>query len=111
MNADDIHAILSQAVGYLRPDVVWVAVRAEPRLLLWPALFALGAWLLVSELQGARARPSLVDQFARQDVDQRLRETLESELAQALGGTPEPGRVYTVRDRNLFPPVLKRMVR
>jgi tight adherence protein C len=88
-----------------------VAVRADLRILVWASLFALGAWLLLVELQNARARPSLVDQFARQDVERRLRETLEAELAQSLGVTPESRRANQPSERNLFPPVLKRMLR
>jgi Type II secretion system (T2SS), protein F len=111
MSLHDLIGMLERAVGDTHPDVVRLAVRADPLLLLWPALFALGAWLLLSELQDGRARPSLIEQFARQDVDRRLRETLESELAQTLGVTPEPERAHAGSERNLFPPVLKRMLR
>jgi tight adherence protein C len=111
MNADDIRRALAQTVSVLHPEGVWVAVRADPRMLLWPALFALGTWLLLSELQAARARTSLIDQFARQDVDRRLREALEAELAQSLGVSPERGRASGDGERNLFPPVVKRMLR
>ena len=111
MNADDIGRALAQTLSELHPDLVWVAVRADPRILLWPALFALGTWLLLSELQAARARTSLIDQFARQDVDRRLRETLEAELAQSLGVSPESARANDGSERNLFPPVVKHMLR
>ena len=111
MNAHDIAIALTQALSDVHPDHIWLAVSADTRILLWPALFALGTWLLVSELHAARARPSLVDQLARQDVDRRLRETLEAELARSLGVSPESARSDRDNERNLFPPVLKRMLR
>ena len=111
MNVPDTLGALVQALGDMHPEIAWVAVRADPRILVWASLFALGAWLLIGELQSARARPSLTDQFARQDVDRRLRETLEAEMAQSLGVTPESGRANQPNERNLFPPVLKRMLR
>jgi tight adherence protein C len=111
VSVHDIANALTQALSDVHPDHIWVAVRADARILLWPALFALGTWLLLSELHVARARPSLVDQFARQDVDRRLRETLEAELARSLGVSPESARPNRDNERNLFPPVLKRMLR
>ena len=111
MNADDIARALAQPLIELHPEAAWLAVRADPRIILWPTLFALGTWLLLSELQAARARPSLVDQFARQDLDRRLRETLEAELAKSLGVSPASTRANDGVERNLFPPVLKRMLR
>jgi hypothetical protein len=111
VNVQDILGALVQALGDIHPEIAWVAVRADPRILVWASLFALGAWLLLVELQNAPARPSLVDQFARQDVDRRLRKTLEAELAQSLGVTPESGRANQPTERNLFPPIVKRMLR
>src|SRR5207237_6530373 len=108
MNADGIARALAQPLNELHPEAVWLVVRADPRILLWPALFGLGTWLLLSELQAARARPSLVDQFARQDVDRRLREILEAELAQSLGVSPESTRANAGSARNLVPHAVKR---
>src|SRR5205814_9540602 len=109
--AHDIAKALTQALSKIHPDLLWAAVRTDARILVWPALFALGTWLLLSELHVTRARPSLVDQFARQDVDRRLRETLEAELARSLGVSPESALSNGDNERNLFPPVLKRIVR
>jgi tight adherence protein C len=111
MIVQDFLRALSRPLGNMHPELVWAAALADPRVLLWPALFALGIWLLVTEFQGARTRRPLADQFARQDVDRRLRETLESELAHSLGVSPQPRRVNANNERNLFPPVLKRMLR
>jgi tight adherence protein C len=111
MNLRDIASALSQVLSQIHPDLVWVVARTDPRIFLWPAVFAVGTWLLGSELYAAHARPSLLNQFARQDVDRRLRETLEAELAQSLGVSPQFARSDGDTERNLFPPVLKRMLR
>lgn len=107
-------AVETTFVGILasgRPELVWSAVISDPRLLVWAALFALGVRLLATELASTRVRPALADQFARQDVDRRVRETLEAELAQALGVTSETEASRRGGERNLFPPVMKRMLR
>jgi hypothetical protein len=111
MSAESILNALEETFRGTHPDLIVAAVRGEPRLMLWPALFALGAWLLVGELLDVRGRPALADLFARQDVDRRLRETIEYELARSLGVTPEPSRTTLDTERSLFPPVLKRMLR
>ncbi len=102
--------VIGQVLAAIRPDLVWSVVRGDPRVLVWPSLFALGVWLLVAEVQAARARPLLADVLGRQDVDRRLRESLESEVAQALG-LAKPEHDASSAERSLFPPVLKRMLR
>jgi len=41
MNAHDIANALTKALSEIHPDLIWVTVRADARILLWPALFAL----------------------------------------------------------------------
>ena len=111
MSLDTLEATFEQMVAGVHAGLVWSAVIAEPRLLLWAALFGLGVWLVAGEMTSARARPALADQLTRQDVHRRLRETLEAQLAQELGVTPEQEAARSGGERNLFPPVLKRMLR
>jgi tight adherence protein C len=111
MTGDAALATISQALTATRPDMVWSSTRADPRLLLWAALFALGSWLLLAELTQARRRPALLDQFARQDLDRRLRESLEVQVARSLGVRTLGDDRPAPSQRSLFPPVLKRMLR
>ena len=84
MSAQDFAGALGQMWSGIHPELLWLAVRADPRVLIWPGLFAVGAWLLVSELHAIHARPSLLDQFARDPGD-------ENDLVFALGCCQEHG--------------------
>jgi tight adherence protein C len=81
----------------------------QPGLALWPVLFALGVYFVASGLLVGRRRPDLAEQLARQDVDLRLREAAEARLGRGMGLAG--GSSTGTRERSLFPPVLKRMLR
>jgi tight adherence protein C len=110
VNGDAILATVSQTLAAARPDLVWSSTRAEPRLLFWASLFALGTWLLLVEYARTRRRPALLDQFARQDLDRRLRQSLEDQVARSLG-VRAAGDDRRASEPSLFPPVLKQMFR
>jgi tight adherence protein C len=90
-------------------EIALTVSRADPHLLIWAGLFAIGVGLLLQELVRVRSRPPLREELSRQDVERRLRETLED---RALAS---PGRRWASTDaraseRNLLPPVVKRML-
>jgi tight adherence protein C len=49
----------------------------EPRVLVWPFLFGLGLYLIVTTLPIGRPKPDLAEQLRRLDVDERIRMELE----------------------------------
>lgn len=53
------------------PPAVLDALR--PRLLIWPVLFGLGAYLLLTAQPIGRPKPDLADRLRRLDVDERIR--------------------------------------
>jgi hypothetical protein len=83
----------------------------DPRLLTLAALFAVGVCLLMQELLRVRSRPALRDELARQDVERRLRETLEEHAFLSVGLHPPPTGEQPGTERNLVPVVVKRMLR
>ncbi|MPZ13919.1 MAG: hypothetical protein GEU73_05775 [Chloroflexi bacterium] len=59
----------------MNPNVVAIdLVALDLRVLLWPALFALGAYLLLSATPIGRHKPELAERLRRLDVDERMRE-------------------------------------
>jgi tight adherence protein C len=56
----------------------------EPRVLLWPLLFGLGLYLLVTGQPIGRPRPSLGERLRRLDVDERIRTELERREARPV---------------------------
>ena len=40
MNVPDTLGALEQALGDMHPEIAWVAVRADPRILVWGSLLA-----------------------------------------------------------------------
>ena len=111
MTPETARTILERVLATGHLELVWSTIVAEPRVLVWTALFGLGVWLVTMELASMRTRPALAHQLARQDVDRRLRETLEAELAHSLGITPGAAAMRPGGERDLFPPALKRMLR
>src|SRR5919199_3060519 len=81
----------------------------QPGLALWPVLFAVGVYFVASGLLVGRRRPDLAEQLARQDVDLRLREAAEARLGRGLGLAG--GSSTGTRERSLFPPLLKPILR
>lgn len=60
----------------------WIALPIDPsalelRVLLWPALFGLGAYLLLTAQPIGRPKPDLAERLRRLDVDERIRAEIE----------------------------------
>ena len=60
----------------------WIALSIDPsalelRVLLWPMLFGLGAYLLLTAQPIGRPKPDLAERLRRLDVDERIRAELE----------------------------------
>jgi tight adherence protein C len=93
-------------------DAMWTiglhTVLAQPQLVLWPILAAVGVWLVLTGVTGHRT--SLAEQLELLDVDVRLRETAEARLGRTLG-LAEVSLPTSRRERDLFPPALKRVLR
>ena len=60
----------------------WIALSIDPsalelRVLLWPMLFGLGAYLLLTAQPIGRPKPDLAERLRRLDVDERIRAEIE----------------------------------
>ena len=49
----------------------------EPRLLMWPLLFGLGAYLLLTAQPIGRPKPDLAERLRRLDVEERIRAEID----------------------------------
>jgi len=62
--------------------MTWIALPIDPsalelRVLLWPVLFGLGAYLLLTAQPIGRPKPDLAERLRRLDVDERIRAEIE----------------------------------
>ena len=59
------------------PVLTFDASALEPRFLIWPLLFGLGAYLLLTAQPIGRPKPDLVERLRRLDVDERIRAEID----------------------------------
>src|SRR5687767_14809014 len=79
-----------------------VQLEDRPELMLWSALFALGAFLVASGIAQSASRPGLTERLARLDVDRRLENAAQLE---------REGYRYPSRLRRMAPSPIARMLR
>ena len=85
-------ALLSAAAamaGQHLPRLAFDPSALQPRLLLWPVLFGLGLYLLLTAQPIGRPKPDLLERLRRADVDERIRDELKRRDMPSLFASPQ----------------------